>query len=457
MLKRNILWVLLLAMFGGSLIMSSIPIALPSIAEELSMNAVQIGWVSLVFGLASAVLILPMGRLADIFGRKKIFAMGMLINVAGMIGSASSISWLMLISFQIVAGIGSSMFMATAFALLSSAYAPAERGGALGLVVAAVYLGQSIGPTIGGLLTHNFDWRFIVLPTVIFQSLAFVVLYTKVKGEWLGAKGEKFDVTGSALFAVMLFCLLYGFSSINTQTGIWIIVAGICLMALFIYWEMKADSPMLNLRLLIHNRFFSFSGLTILLFYIVSISIPFIMSLYLQYILGFNPQVAGFILLIQPAFMAIFSPIAGILSNRVQTRILVSIGLFIVLLGVIFIFAAISNSWLPGIIIGLILAGFGYAFFASPNTNAIISSVDKKDYGVASAFESTMRTVGITFGMSILILLFSINLGAAKITPEYYEPFLESVKMAFIIFMIFCILSICTSATRGKMPVISEK
>lgn len=455
--KSNIFIALILAHLGGSLAMSAIPIALPSIALDLSMNAVQTGWISLALSLITAVLILPFGRLADIVGRKKIFSIGLFIVVAGMIVSALSVSWGMLMSFQVITGIGAAMITSTGMALLSSVFAPAERGKVLGIVVASIYAGQSLGPTIGGILTYNIGWRSIFIPSVILQIASLVFILLKIKGEWAEARGEKFDIAGSALFAIMLFCLLYGFSAINQNPGVWIILAGICLLALFVYWELKARSPMLDLKLLTGNRFFAFSGLTHFFFYIIAVPIPFIMSLYLQYILGFNPQVAGFILLIQPVMMAILSPIAGRISDRVESRRTVSIGISIVLLGILFLFAATTNLWLPGIIIGLLLVGFGYAFFASPNTNAIIGSAGRKHYGVAAAFESTMRSMGMTFGMGAVILLFSLNLGSAQITPEYYVPFQDSVKTAFIIFAVFCVLSILASATRGRMPFTSEK
>lgn len=449
--KRNILLALTFSLFSGSLVLSAVPVALPSIATALTMNAVQTSWISLVFTLATAIFILPFGRLADILGRKRIFTFGLGAVTAGMIASAFAVSWPMLMFTQAFTGIGSAMVVSTGIALLSSVYEAHERGRALGLLTASIYLGQTLGPTIGGLLTHNFGWRSIFIPTIILQLLALIFISMRIKGDWAEARHEKFDLAGSAIFAVMLFCILYGFSSINSQTGRWITVAGVILLALFIMWELHVKNPILNISLLTKNRMFAFSGLTHLLFYISSMPVPFILSLYLQYIQGFDAQRTGFILLMQPVMMAVFSPLAGRISDRIQPRLLVSAGISIVLISIMLYLTAIINTWPTGILIGLGVGGFGYSFFASPNTNAIMGAVDSRSYGVASAFESTMRTMGITFGMGILMLLFSLQMGSAQITPEYHGAFVESLRVVFITFIIACAASIIFSAARGKL------
>ncbi len=212
----------------------------------------------------------------------------------------------------------------------------------------------------------------------------------------------------------------------------------------------KGQSPIFNISLITRNRLFAFSSFAHFLFYTATFAITFIMSLYLQYIKGFSSQEAGFILLITPAIMAISSPIAGRISDRIQPRVNVSIAIVVVLIGILLLFHATENQGLINIIIALVLLGLGYAFFTSPNTNAIMSSVERKHYGVASAIQATTRNIGITFSMSVIILLFSLYIGNAAITPEYYASFMQSIRIAFIVFAGLCICSIIASATRAE-------
>ncbi len=450
---RYITTIIIITSFAGPLLFGSISIALPAMAQELAMNAIQMGWVTSVFSLTGSILIFPFGRLADISGRKKIFILGVIINTVAVAVTAFSTSAYMLIAFQLIQGIGFAMMVSSSTAIITSAYSPQERGKMLGMTAAAVYLGMSLGPTFGGLLIHNFGWRSIFAPAFILQIPAIVLLFTKIKSEWADAKGEKFDIIGSILLSIMLFCLLYGFSLLPNQSGILIIVIGVIAVILFILWELKVKSPIFNISLLTRNRLFAFTSFTHFLFYTATFSITFIMSLYLQYIKGFSSQETGFILLASPVIMAIFSPIAGRISDRVQPRVNVSIAIVVVLSGILLLFHATENQGLINIIIALVLLGLGSAFFISPNTNAIMSSVERKHYGVASATQATTRNIGITFSMSVIILLFSLYIGNAAITPEYYVPFMQSIRIAFIVFAGLCICGLIVSVTRGKVVI----
>jgi len=451
--RQNILIATVLMGFGTPLALTAIPVALPSIAIELPMSAVQMGWVSLAFSLTLGIFALPFGRLADIWGRKKFFTIGLAVGTIAMILSALSSFTLMLILSQALQGIGFAMVLSTGVALLSSAYSTKERGRVLGIYMAAVYFGMSFGPTVGGLLTYNFGWRSIFAPAIALLIPTVILIVRGVKGEWAEAKGETLDILGSALLSFTLFLILYGFSSLPSQLGIILLITGILFAILFIVWEMKTKSPVLNIRLMVNNRLFAFSSVTHLLHAIATFPVPFIMSLYLQYIKELNPQQTGFILLTQPFVMAIFSPIAGRVSDRMQPRVLVSIAGVTILFGIVLLLFSTTRTTLITIVASLFLIGLGYAFFASPDTNAIMSSVDSRHYGIASAVESTTRSVGITLGMAILMMLFSLHIGTSQITAEYFEPFVKSVRTAFAI---YCGLSVCfivTSATRGKVVI----
>jgi len=440
-----------LTAFSGSIMLSAINVALPAMGNDLSMSAVQLGWVTQSYALSLAIFILPFGRIADILGRRKIFTIGLVAATVSALTLALSISFPMLVALRVIQGIGIAMINSTGIALISSAYPPSERGKVLGITTAAVYVGLSIGPTIGGLLTQNFGWRSVFLLSLGLQIPAMVLLFKKIGSEWREAKGEKFDITGALIFAIMLLSIMYGFSSIPAVYGIVSILIGVLALAVFIAWELKIKSPILNIRLLIGNRLFALSSLAQFMFYGAVFSLSFIVSLYLQYIKGFSPQNAGFVLLAQPVMQVLFSPIAGRISDKIQPRTIVSVSIIIALIGLLLIFTATEGASMLLIILGLILVGLSYAFFASPNINAIMSSVDKKYYGVAAAMDSTTRAVGIASGMSVVMLLFSLQMGTAQITPEYYSDFVESVRTALLVFSGICLCCFFISLARGKV------
>jgi EmrB/QacA subfamily drug resistance transporter len=429
---------------------SSINIALPSIGRELEIDAVLLGWVATSYLLASAALLLPFGRLADIHGRKRIFTYGILTHTIASLVLSFVPSAMILISLRVIQGIGGAMIFSPAVAIVTSVFPTGERGKALGITTAATYLGLTMGPVLGGILTQQFGWRSVFLAMVPLGVAVIILLFAKVKGEWAEARGEKFDLIGTTGYSLSLMAIIYGFSLLPERLGIWLTVAGAVGIFAFIRRQIKLTHPLLDINLFRKNRVFAFSNLAQLLSYSAAFAVSFLISLYLQYVKGFSPQSAGFILVAMPAVQAGFSPFAGKLSDRTEPRILASIGMVLITIGLaLFISLNEKTDW--GLILGsLITIGLGFAFFASPNTNAIMSSVREKRYGVASAVLATMRQIGMVFSMGIAMLLFSLYIGRVEITAEYYPLFLKSTKTAFTIFTALCSIGIFASLTRGK-------
>ncbi|MBC8274688.1 MAG: MFS transporter [Chloroflexi bacterium] len=430
---------------------SSITIGLPAIGDELAMDAILLGWVATAFLLAAAMFLVPLGRIADIYGRKRIFTYGMITYTAASALSAISTSGTMLISFRILQGIGGAMVFSTAIAILISVFPPEERGRVLGINVAAVYAGLSVGPFVGGLLTQYLGWRSIFWVNVPLGLLVIALVFWKLKGEWAEAKGEKFDIVGSIIYSLMLIAIMYGFTMLPELSGAGLILAGGLGIVAFVKWETKVKSPVLDIRLFRNNTVFALSNLAALINYSATFAVSFLLSLYLQYIKGLSPQNAGLVLVAAPVMQAIFSPLAGRLSDKIEPRIVASAGMGLTAIGLVFFIFLDQTTSLWFIIAGLIILGFGFALFSSPNTNAVMSSVEKRFYGVASATLSTMRSIGMTFSMGMVMLIFAIYLGRVQITPEYYPQFLSSLNTAFIIFAALCFGSIFASLARGKV------
>ncbi|UCG54596.1 MAG: MFS transporter [Dehalococcoidia bacterium] len=449
--RNAVLTITIMVSFAAPFMASSVNIALPAIGREFSMDAILLGWVATSYILASAVLLIPMGRLADIHGRKRYFSVGITIFTISSVLLAISTSTMMIISFRLLQGIGVAMISTTSLAMLISVFPVGQRGRALGFTIAAVYLGLSLGPTLGGFLTENFGWRSIFWFNAILGSVIILTTFFKLKGvEWAESKGESFDIVGALMLGFALICIIYGLSLLPAVSGGILFILGFLSMVLFIRWELRIKESLLNMDLFRRNRVFAFSNLAALINYSATFAITFLMSLYLQYIKDMDAQVAGLVLISMPILQATFSPIAGRLSDRIQPRYIASTGMFFTTIGLIFLIFLNSNSPIYYIIVSLVVVGFGLALFSSPNTNAIMSSVEKRYYGVASALVATMRQVGMLLSMGFALLIFALYIGRVEITPEYYSAFIESLRIIFIIFSVLCTGGIFASMARGN-------
>ncbi len=449
--RQAALLVTTVASFLTTFMGSAVAIALPAIGDELQMNAIMLGWVATAYLLSATMLLVPIGRIADIYGRKRIFTYGMFTYTVASILLALSTSSAMLISLRVFQGIGGAMIFSTAIAILTSAFPPKERGRVLGINAAVVYTGLSIGPFVGGLLTQYLGWRSIFWINAPLCLMIIALIFWKLRGEWAEAKGEKLDIAGSIIYSLMLLAIMYGFTLLPEIAGAGLILIGALGIVAFIKWENRVKHPVLDISLFRHNTTFALSNLAALMNFSATFAVVFLLSLYLQYIRGLTPQNAGLVLLAFPLVQAIFAPLAGRLSDKIEPRILSSAGMALTVVGLIpFIFLDKTTSyWF--IIASLMVLGLGLAFFSTPNTNSVMGSVNKKSYGVASAVLSTMRQLGMLFSMGMVMLIFALYIGHVQITPEYHMPFLSSMKTAFIIFAVLCFGGIFASLARGKV------
>jgi MFS family permease len=244
---------------------------------------------------------------------------------------------------------------------------------------------------------------------------------------------------------------MYGLSLLPGPLGAVLIAAGVAGLGIFVAWELRSRTPVLNIHLFAHNRPFAFSNLAALINYSATSAVTFLLSLYLQYIKALTPQQAGLVLIAQPIVQATFSPVAGRLSDRIEPRIVASLGMAITAigLGLLILISATTPLWT--IVARLLLLGFGFALFSSPNMNAIMGSVDRLFYGIASGTLATMRLIGQMLSQGIATLLFALFIGRVEITPEAYPLFLASARMAFTVFAALCVGGIFASLTRGKI------
>lgn len=452
--------VLLIAVLAGFLIPfdgSAVNIALPVIAAEFSLDALTLTWITTAYLIATAVFMVPFGKLADIHGRKRIFLYGLAIFSAASLVMTMVPSPQLLILVRVVQGLGGAMVFATALAILSSVFPPGERGWATGIYITAVYLGLTMGPFLGGILTGYLGWRSIFLVNVPIGISACILVIWKLKGEWKECIGETFDLKGSVLYAGCLVAMMLGLSSVPHPAGYLLIATGAVLAIVFTLFELRVPVPVLDIPLITGNRVFAFSNLAALINYASTYAVTFLLSLDLQITRGFSPEQAGIVLIVLPAVQALLSPFAGRLSDRVDSQVIASIGIGICTAGLFLLIFLSATTPVWYLIICLVILGIGFGLFSSPNINAIMSSVDKKHFGVASGINGTMRLVGQTLSMGIVMMLFSLFIGPVVITPEYFPQFITSLQYAFLIFTVLSLFGIAASLMRGKRQPVSEE
>jgi EmrB/QacA subfamily drug resistance transporter len=448
--KRGmILFVVLLSSFITPFMSSSVNIALPAIAKRFSLDAVTLNWVATSYLLATAVFLLPMGRIADIYGRARVFALGMAIFTVSTLAAGLSQSIIVLILARMVQGIGSAFIFSTGIAMLSAAYGPEVRGKMIGYSIATVYIGLTAGPFLGGWLTQQYSWRMIFLAVVPLSIAAFFLTLKTASSEGKCVQGCDMDYTGSLAYAIGLFLTIYGFSRLPGE-GYYLVTTGFCVLAAFIMWEKKSPNPLFDLRLFTSNRIFLFSNLAALINYAATFASGFILSLYLQYIKGMTPKEAGLVLVSSPVVMAVITPLAGRLSDKINARILSSAGMAVTALGLASLIFLTEKSGTFYIVVSLLILGIGFGIFSSPNTNAIMGSVDKNVYGIASGMLATMRLTGQTISMAVVMVIFSVIIGHVEIAPSYYSSFIQAVRLCFILNAALCMLGVFASLARDK-------
>jgi len=450
-LEKSALFVATLTSFMQPFMISAVNVALPAIQAEFSADAVILSWVATSFLLAMAVFLVPFGKVADIYGRKKIFRHGVILFTLASLLAIFSVSIKVLILMRVLQGIGAAMFVTTGMAILTSVFPPSRRGRVIGIYVAAVYIGLSVGPFAGGFITRYLGWRIIFATVVPFGAASVYMTVKFLKAEWTDARGETFDLRGSLVYGLSILALIYGASLLPRMLAVYLMIAGLAGLGIFIALELRVSHPVFEVKLFHQNRLFTFSSLAALINYSATYALTFLLSLYLQYIKNIPAQYAGSILIAQPIVQAVFSPLAGRLSDRIEPRRIASTGMLITAIGLFFFTTVGPDTSYVLIILMLALLGFGFGLFSSPNMNAIMSAVEKKYFGIASGTVATMRLLGQMVSMAIAMMVFAVFIGREPISPANYGEFLSSVRLSFMIFAILCTVGILFSFLRGEL------
>lgn len=447
-----ILLTVCIAQFMAPFMLTSIGVALPSLGRDLGASALQIGLVEQTYVLSLAMFMLTFGRLGDIVGQRIMFLIGLAVftGFTLVLGFAASI--LIVITLRFFQGLGAAMMLSGSMALVAAAFPPSQRARKIGLVSACTYVGLSAGPVIGGYITQHFGWRHVFFAPVPIGIAAVLTCLFGMKETEKNASGERMDWLGSLVYALSVGCIMTGAAHLQTTlVGVALMVAGTVGLGLFLVMESRCPSPLLDVKLLSGNRFFTLSSLAALGNYAATFGVIFFMSLFLQYAKGLTARQAGFILLLQPLMQVVTSPIAGRLAERIEIAKLATTGMLISAAGLLL--AAITLDihtplWLVGM--ELMLIGSGFGIFITPNTTAIMDSVERRQYGVASGMIGAMRTLGMATSLTTITLVFSLFMGDQAVTVTNLPNFLSSMKTALVAFSLFSCLGVILSLSRGR-------
>ena len=458
--QKNIVLVAVITSFISTFTGSALNLSIPSIGEEFNESAQSIGWVITVYMLTCSCMAVTFGRLADIFDRKFILRTGILIFATASIACAAAQGMFALLVFRTIQGIGASMIFSTNIAVLTAVFDESERGKILGYATCATYVGLSLGPVLGGVLNYNLGWRSVFVTTAIISAIAFYLALFKLSRESkIGLdkpnckiKEANIDFAGNATFILGVFLVMYGLSEIGGKSfAIWMLIAGILTLAVFVKVEEKSPAPLIDVRLLKENPPYARSNIAALLSYGATFAVSYLLSMYLQGIRDMTSQEAGVILITSTALMAIFSPIFGKVSDRKSPFALSALGMFFSAASAAALCFIDGSTPIWQLLIILAVSGLGFSLFASPNTNAVMSFVKKEDYAAATALLATMRSGGHTLSMAIITVTLSIFAGsdAGSDGAGYSgDGIMQSIRISFFIFTIFCILGIFMAIKR---------
>jgi len=463
-----VLAVTTVASFLTPFMASAANIALPSVGRTFHASAAELGWIATSYLLAAAAFLVPMGRLADLRGRRRVFILGMAIYALTSLLCGLATSSALLIAARVVQGLGGAMMFGTGIAILTAAYPKERRGWALGVNITGVYVGLSIGPFVGGLLTDTLGWRSVFFMNALIGAGATwgAVRFLRAPEDALDGP---FHVGAALLYTLGCALFMVGFGRLSHPFGGAAVLGGALLLGFFVRTQLRAQTPLLDLGLFRGNRVFTFSNLAALINYTATFATGFLLSLYLQEGRHLDARHAGLILVTQPLCMAIVSPAAGRLSDRVEPRVVASLGMTLSAVGLAILIALGATTPLPYVAVCLAVLGIGFGLFSSPNTNAIMGSVPRSLYGVASSLLATGRLFGQTLSLGLATLLLSLFVGAVPLAGRgtaqqghaltegmaqgvgaAHGELIGGLKVAFALFALLCFGGIFASLARGS-------
>ncbi len=449
--ERNILLLACcIATFITPLLSTMMNLSLVNIGEEFGVGSHSLAYVNTSYLLASVIFMVPFAKAGDIWGKKRILMLGIVIIAVSSLIAVFSPSFWFLIACRAMVGAGAAAVTCTSMSMIADVFPVEMRGGAIGMQTMCVYIGLAVGPPIGGALNDLLGWHslFYMMIPICVASLALIMLFRK---EISPDAGSRFDANGTVLYGIGIFLSMLGVINMPAAWSFASLIVGIVFMILFVRSQIGNPYHLLNVEIF-RNRTFSGSCLAAFMSYAASYSITFFMAMYLQSIGSLTATQAGFLMLVQPAVQAVGTPLFGRLSDKVaDKRILPTSGMLFTALGLVILMMLGETMSLAVVVLALLTVGFGFSLFSAPNTSVIMSSVHPSETGEASAMVSVTRQTGMMISMGIAMLFIALIMGSAdNLSPETYGDFLLVMKVSFGVCLVMCLIGAVASALRGK-------
>lgn len=444
----------LVAGLGSSIapfLVASMVVAAPTIGVEFEAEVSLLGWLTAAFFLVAAALLVPMGRIADIRGSRRVFTAGMIVYLVSAVVCIFSPDIFTLIAGRALTGAGAAMVFGTSIALLSLVFPPDERGKAIGLNVTAMFGGFTIGLLAGGFVTFYITWRALFVVAGVLAAVVLLLVLSQVKGECELARTKDYDPPGMVLYSSGLLFAFYGLSEFSTSLGPYALVAGSMVLGAFYVWERRYPNPLIARRVARSREFLLAAG-TNILFQAGAFAIPFLLSLHFQFVAELDARVAGFLLIIPQSLMTLTSPVSGRLTVRHSNYLVTGAGSVLNALGVGLLLTLSEGTSIIVLVLALALVGIGTGLFMPAVVNWALGGVAREDYGVASAFTETARLTGMTFSNVVIIVVFGLLLGAAPVSASQIPEFIEAARASALLYVIFSATSAAISflMLRGR-------
>ncbi len=465
-------WVILtlaaVSSFMTTLDASIVNIGLPAIARSFGvpLNG-AIEWIIIGYLIVIAAVLLSFGRLADMIGRKPVLLAGLAVFTLGSIFCGASPSLGLLITARIVQGLGGALIFAVNMAMITNVFPTSERGRALGINAVVVSLGVSVGPTVGGLITQSFSWRWIFLINVPIGLVVFLLSWRLLTERMHKGQGH-FDPLGAVLFAIGFAALTLGISfgqqwGWSSPTLISSLVFGVVALLLAIVVEGRVQDPVVDLALL-KNRVFVSANVSFLLCMLALFAVGFLLPFYLEELRGYSAAQAGLLLTPLPLTLAVIAPVSGSLADRVGSRWLAPLGLAIGCFGLFLLGQLDTQSSVWDIAWRLVVIGVGQGLFLSPNTRTLMGAAPQSEQGEASGILATGRVIGqslsVALGGAIFATLGAAAAGSTLVSKSHtlstaqvhalQNTFMNGFHAALFVSAAIAILGVFTSLTRGK-------
>ena len=411
----------ILAAIGVSLLMGSIDgtivnVALPTLTRELNTSFAIIQWIVLAYLLGLAVLMLSMGRLGDMIGKKKVFLAGLIVFVIGSIlcGLSPNVYWL--IGFRFFQSVGAAMMLALGVAIVTETWPLRERGKAIGISGGIISLGIAAGPALGGFILHHLTWRWIFFVNIPIGVVALALVWLYIPPLKPRKSGERFDFAGAILVGIGLLALSLSMTfgqriGFTSPQALGLFAISIVAFLAFFWAESRARYPMVDISLL-KNPNFSLNLLTGFLTFVAISAVVLLLPFYLELVMGLDQQQLGLMMAVVPIVLGVLGPLSGTLSDRYGTRPVSLIGLVILMIGYLTLVTLTVSSRPIDFILALLPVGIGMGVFQSPNNTAIMSAAPRPRLGVASGMLSMTRTLGQSTGIALLGAFFAARLNA---------------------------------------------